>query len=120
MARDKKQMIGRGGQLRGTLDMLILKTVSLAPLCGSGVLLHTQQISGEELAIPQGSRDPAFYRLEHQSAITTLCGESENNRRVKDYRPTTAGCARLNQETEKWNRMSGVINGILRATPEGP
>jgi PadR family transcriptional regulator, regulatory protein PadR len=104
--------------LQGTLDMLILKAASLGPLHGYGVLLRIQQISGEELVIQQGSLYPALYRLEHQGAITSEWGESENNRRAKYYRLTKAGRARLDQETEKWTRMSGIINGILRATPE--
>ena len=105
--------------LQGTLDMLILKAVSLGPLHGYGVLLRIQQISGEELAIQQGSLYPALYRLEHQGAIASTWGESENNRRAKYYRLTRAGRERLEAETEKWHRMAGVIGSILRAKPEG-
>jgi PadR family transcriptional regulator, regulatory protein PadR len=104
--------------LQGTLDLLILKAVSLGPLHGYGVLLRIQQISGEELVIQQGSLYPALYRLEHQGAIASEWGESENNRRAKYYRLTTAGRKRLESETEKWNRMAGIIAGILRTTPE--
>ena len=104
--------------LQGTLDMLILKAVSLGPLHGYGVLLRIQQISGEELVIQQGSLYPALYRLEHQGAIASTWGESENNRRAKYYRLTAAGRARLEVETSKWTRMSAIINGILRARPE--
>ena len=104
--------------LQGTLDLLILKAVSLGPLHGYGVLLRIQQISGEELVIQQGSLYPALYRLEHQGAIKSEWGESENNRRAKYYRLTTAGRRRLDAETEKWNRMAGIIAGILRTTPE--
>ncbi len=104
--------------LQGTLDLLILKAVSLGPLHGYGVLLRIQQISGEELVIQQGSLYPALYRLEHQGAIASEWGESENNRRAKYYRLTDLGCARLAEETDKWNRMSGIIGVILRATPE--
>jgi len=102
--------------LQGTLDMLILKAVSLGPLHGYGVLLRIQQISGEELVIQQGSLYPALYRLEHHGAISSEWGESENNRKAKYYRLTAAGRERLEAETEKWNRMSGVIGTILRAT----
>ena len=102
--------------LQGTLDLLILKAVSLGPLHGYGVLLRIQQISGEELVIQQGSLYPALYRLEHQGAITSEWGESENNRRAKYYRLTAAGRARLVEETGKWNRMAGIIGAILRAT----
>ncbi|MGA7857304.1 MAG: PadR family transcriptional regulator [Terracidiphilus sp.] len=105
--------------LQGTLDLLILKAVSLGPLHGYGVLLRIQQISGEELVIQQGSLYPALYRLEHQGAITSEWGESDNNRRAKYYKLTRAGRERLSEETAKWNRMSGIINGILRARPQG-
>jgi PadR family transcriptional regulator, regulatory protein PadR len=113
MATDKQQDI-----LQGTLDLLILKAVSLGPLHGYGVLLRIQQISGEELVILQGSLYPALYRLEHQGAIASEWGESENNRRAKYYQLTDLGRARLGEETERWQRMSGIINGILNATPE--
>jgi PadR family transcriptional regulator, regulatory protein PadR len=104
--------------MQGTLDLLILKAVSLGPLHGYGVLLRIQQISGEELVIQQGSLYPALYRLEHQGAIASEWGESENNRRAKYYRLTTAWRKRLESETEKWNRMAGIIAGVLSATPE--
>lgn len=104
--------------LQGTLDLLILKAVSLGPLHGYGVLLRIQQISGEELVIQQGSLYPALYRLEHQGAIASEWGESENNRRAKYYSLTKLGRDRLDSETAKWQRMSGIIDGILRATPE--
>jgi transcriptional regulator len=104
--------------LQGTLDMLILKAVSLGPLHGYGVLLRIQQISGQQLEIQQGSLYPALYRLEHQGAIASEWGESENNRRAKYYRLTSSGKAMLRSETEKWNRMSSVIGGILKAAPE--
>jgi PadR family transcriptional regulator, regulatory protein PadR len=104
--------------LQGTLDLLILKAVSLGPLHGYGVLLRIQQISGEELVIQQGSLYPALYRLEHQGLIASSWGESENNRRAKYYQLTTAGRRRLEAESDKWNRMAGVIAAILRTTPE--
>jgi len=103
--------------LQGTLDLLILKAVSLGPLHGYGVLLRIQQISGELLVIQQGSLYPALYRLEHQGAIASDWGESENNRKAKFYRLTTAGRLRLEQETAKWNRMSGVMDTVLNAVP---
>jgi transcriptional regulator len=103
--------------LQGTLDLLILKAVSLGPLHGYGVLLRIQQISGEELVILQGSLYPALYRLEHQGSIASEWGESENNRKAKYYRLTAAGRDRLGLETEKWNRMAGIMGAILGATP---
>jgi len=104
--------------LQGTLDLLILKAVSLGPLHGYGVLLRIQQISGEELVIQQGSLYPALYRLEHQGAIASEWGESENNRKAKYYSLTAAGRSRLGEETAKWNCMAGVIGAILSTTPE--
>jgi PadR family transcriptional regulator PadR len=101
--------------LQGTLDLLILKAVSLGPLHGYGVMLRIQQISGEELVIQQGSLYPALYRLEHQGTITSEWGESDNNRRAKYYRLTRTGRNRLREETEKWNRMAGIIGAILSA-----
>src|ERR1039457_740991 len=116
MVQEKQNMPAE--LLQGTLDLLILKAVSLGPLHGYGVLLRIQQISGEELVIQQGSLYPALYRLEHQGAIASEWGESENNRRAKYYRLTAAGQERLGQETAKWNRMAGIIGVILSATPE--
>jgi transcriptional regulator len=104
--------------LQGTLDMLILKAVSLGPLHGYGVLLRIQQISKDRLEIQQGSLYPALYRLEHQGWITSEWGESDNNRRAKFYRLTAAGKRRLQTEAEKWNRMADVIAGILGTKPE--
>ena len=102
--------------MQGTLEMLILKAVSLGKLHGYGVLLRIQQISGEQLVIQQGSLYPALYRLEHEGAIKSEWGESENNRRAKYYKLTRAGRDRLVQETGKWNKMAGIIGTILRAT----
>ena len=104
--------------LQGTLDMLILKAVSLGPLHGYGVLLRIQQISGEQLEIQQGSLYPALYRLEHQGWITGEWGESDNKRKARFYRLTAAGRRQLLSETEKWNRMASLIAGILCTTSE--
>ncbi len=103
--------------LQGTLDLLILKAVSLGPLHGYGVLLRIQQISGQELIVQQGSLYPALYRLEHQGAISSEWGESENNRRAKYYSLTPLGRERLGEETSRWRRMAGIIDIILNATP---
>ena len=104
--------------LQGTLDMLILKAVSLGPLHGYGILLRIQQISGEQLEIQQGSLYPALHRLEHQGWIASEWGESDNNRKAKFYSLTAAGRRQLHVETEKWNRMASLIANILRTTPE--
>jgi transcriptional regulator len=117
MAHEKPN--GQLDLLQGTLDLLILKAVSLGPLHGYGVLLRIQQISGEELVIQQGSLYPALYRLEHQGVIASEWGESENNRKAKFYQLTAAGRDRLEAETEKWKRMAGIIGTVLLATPEG-
>src|SRR5687768_17720028 len=94
--------------LQGTLDLLILKAVSLGQLHGYGVLLRIQQISGDRLEIQQGSLYPALYRLEHQGLITSEWGESDNKRKAKFYRLTTAGRRQLREETRKWNQMTDI------------
>jgi transcriptional regulator len=104
--------------LQGTLDMLILKAVSLGPLHGYGVLLRIQQISKDRLEIQQGSLYPALYRLEHQGWITSAWGESENKRKAKYYRLTAAGKRKLQTKAEQWNRMADVIAAILQSTAE--
>ncbi|MGH9571583.1 MAG: PadR family transcriptional regulator [Candidatus Angelobacter sp.] len=104
--------------LQGTLDMLILKAVSLGPLHGYGVLLRIEQISDNNFEIQQGSLYPALYRLEHQGLITSQWGESENNRKARFYRLTAAGKKKLQREAANWNRMADVIGTILRRTPE--
>lgn len=104
--------------LPGTLDMLILKAVSLKPLHGYGVLVRIRQISGEALEIPQGSLYPALYRLEHQALIEAEWGQSENNRRAKFYSLTPAGERRLREETAGWNRLASAMAAALNATPE--
>ncbi len=103
--------------LQGTLDLLILKAVSLGPLHGYGILLRIQQISGERLQIQQGSLYPALYRLEHQGWIASQWGESDNKRKAKYYRLTAAGRRALRSETEQWDEMAGAIAAVLRATP---
>lgn len=104
--------------LQGTLDMLILKAVSLGPLHGYGILLRIQQISKDRLEILQGSLYPALYRLEHQGLIASEWGESEKKRKAKYYCLTVAGRRQLHQETRDWNRMADIIAGILRTGPE--
>jgi PadR family transcriptional regulator PadR len=104
--------------LPGTLDMLILKAVSLAPLHGYGVLLRIKQISGDALDIPQGSLYPALYRLEHQGLIAAEWGQSDNNRRAKFYTLTAAGRRRLREETAGWNRLASAIGAALNTAPD--
>ncbi len=104
--------------MQGTLDMLILKAVSLGPLHGYGVLLRIQQISGNQLSIQQGSLYPALFRLEHQGLIASEWGESDNKRKAKFYRLTASGRRQLRSETDNWNRMASLMAGILNTTPE--
>ncbi len=104
--------------LPGTLDMLILKAVSLEPLHGYGVLLRIGQISGDALEIQQGSLYPALYRLEHRDFIRSEWGQSDNNRRAKFYTLTAAGRRRLREETAGWNRLASAIAAALNTTPE--
>jgi PadR family transcriptional regulator, regulatory protein PadR len=101
--------------LQGTLDLLILKAISLGPLHGYGVLLRIQQISRDKLQIQQGSLYPALYRLEHQGLIESEWGASENNRRAKFYRLTAAGRRRLQQELAYWRNLSEAIGLVLSA-----
>src|SRR5262245_54963172 len=104
--------------LPGTLDMLILKAVSLRPLHGYGVLLRIGQISGDALQIPQGSLYPALHRLEHQGLIEAEWGESDNNRKARFYTITTSGRRRLKEETASWNRLVAAISAAMSATPD--
>jgi PadR family transcriptional regulator PadR len=106
------------GLLPGTLDMLILKAVSLGPLHGYGVLLRIQQISKNLLQVEQGSLYPALYRLEHQGLIGSDWGVSGNNRRAKYYRITPAGARRLREETRQWGLLTSAVANVLSATPE--
>jgi PadR family transcriptional regulator, regulatory protein PadR len=102
--------------LQGTLDMLVLKAVSLGPLHGYGVLLRIQQISQDRLEIQQGSLYPALYRLEHEGWIAGEWGHSDNNRRARFYRLTAAGRKRLEAETRKWNEFADLVGEMLRAS----
>ncbi len=104
--------------LQGTLDMLVLKAVSLGPLHGYGVLLRIQQISQNRLEIQQGSLYPALYRLEHEGWIAGKWGQSENKRRARFYGLTAAGRRRLEAETKKWSRFAAVVGDILKTAPE--
>ena len=101
--------------LPGTLDLLILKAVSLGPQHGYGVLLRIEQITGGALSIEQGALYPALYRLEHQGLLNTEWGTSDNNRRAKFYTLTTRGRRRLKDETDRWNRTAIAMKLALRA-----
>ncbi len=105
--------------LPGTLDLLILKAVSLSPQHGYGVLLRIQQISEDAFRIEQGALYPALYRLEHQGLLATEWGTSDNNRRAKYYSLTPAGRKRLGENTASWNRLVSAMSAVLKAGPEG-
>src|SRR5213592_4634422 len=100
--------------LPGTLDLLILKAVSLGAQHGYGVLLRIEQITGGALTVEQGALYPALYRLEHQGFLDTEWGTSDNNRKAKYYSLTAAGRRRLRQETERWNRNAAAMMTALK------
>ena len=104
--------------LPGTLDLLILKAVSLGPLHGYGVLLRIGQISGQALLIEQGALYPALFRLVRQGLLKANWGISDNNRRAKFYELTSAGRKRLQKETDGWNRLVAAMGSALSTKPE--
>src|SRR5580698_7742690 len=104
--------------LPGTLDLLILKAVSLGPLHGYGILLRIGQISNQALLIEQGALYPALFRLVRQGLLTASWGTSENNRRAKFYELTAEGRKRLRQEADGWNRLVSAVASALAARPE--
>jgi transcriptional regulator len=103
--------------LQGTLDLLVLKTLdSMGPMHGFGIALRIQQVSEDLLQLNQGTLYPALLRLEQRGWIASKWGVSENNRRAKYYSLTRAGRKQLNEEEESWDRMSTMINRVLKAT----
>jgi PadR family transcriptional regulator PadR len=104
--------------LPGTLDLLILKAVSLGPLHGYGVLLRIGQISGQALLIEQGALYPALFRLVRQGLLKATWGTSDNNRRAKFYELTALGRKRLREEAQGWNRLAAAMGAALAAQPE--
>jgi transcriptional regulator len=102
--------------LPGTLELLILKAVSLGPKHGYGVLLRIEQISGNALTIEQGALYPALFRLEARGLLASEWGVSKNNRRAKYYRLTPAGRRRLREATEEWDRTTAAMAAALGAT----
>jgi PadR family transcriptional regulator, regulatory protein PadR len=104
--------------LPGTLDLLILKAVSLGPLHGYGILLRIEQISRRALLIEQGALYPALFRLVRQGLLNASWGTSDNNRRAKFYELTSVGRKRLRQEAESWNTLVAAIASALATQPE--
>jgi PadR family transcriptional regulator, regulatory protein PadR len=111
--------VGEQAQLLpGTLDLLILKAVSLGPLHGYGILLRIEQISRRALLVEQGALYPALFRLVRQGFLKSSWGTSENNRRAKFYALTAAGRKRLREEADSWNRLVAAIGAALGTQPE--
>ena len=106
----------RSDLLQGTLDMLVLKTLALGPNHGWGISQRIQQVSGDVLQVNQGSLYPALHRLELQGAIAADWGVSDNNRQAKFYRLTRAGHRQLQAEADQWERVTGAVVLIMRAT----
>jgi PadR family transcriptional regulator PadR len=104
--------------LPGTLDLLVLKAVSLGPLHGYGILLRIGQITGRALLIEQGALYPALFRLVRQGLLEATWGTSQNNRRAKFYELTSTGRMRLGEEAEGWNRLAAAVASALAAQPE--
>lgn len=100
--------------LRGSLDLLVLKTLSLAPQHGWGISQHVQQISKGVLEVNQGSLYPALQRLEKEGLITSDWGTTENNRRARYYRLTAGGRRALGAEVESWRRFAAGLEAVLR------
>ncbi len=111
-------MNSQGQILPGTLDLLILKAVSLGPLHGYGVLLRIQQISAGALLIEQGALYPALFRLVRKGQLKAKWGTSENNRRAKFYQLTPAGAKRLRAEVEGWENLVRAMGAALSAKTE--
>ena len=104
--------------LPGTLDLLILRAVSLGPLHGYGILLRIGQISGNALLIEQGALYPGLFRLVRQGLLKASWGTSENNRKAKFYALTVTGHKQLQTELETWDRLSGAVGLVLGRIPE--
>jgi transcriptional regulator len=107
----------RADLLPGTLDLLILKAVSLGPLHGYAVLLRIEQMTGGALVVEQGALYPALFRLEHRGLLDTEWGVSDNNRRAKYYRLTAAGRKQLKTERDGWNRLATAMQAALGTRP---
>lgn len=100
--------------LQGTLDMLILRTLSVGPMHGWGISQRIQQVSRDVLHVNQGSLYPALYRLEQDGWVESEWGASDNNRRARFYRLTRAGQKRLEHETANWERLSAAVSRVLQ------
>jgi len=106
--------IERSDLLQGTLDMLILKIVTLGPIHGYGISQRLRQISKEVLLVQQGSLYPALHRLEKRGWLAAEWGESENGRQAKFYKLSARGKQQLRKEESNWNRLAGAVANILQ------
>jgi transcriptional regulator len=106
----------RSDLLQGTLDVLVLKTLSNGPMHGWGISQRIQQVSEDVLAVNQGSLYPALHRLEEKGWISAEWGNSENNRRARFYNLTRLGKRQLAEETESWERFAAAVGRVLAAT----
>ena len=106
--------IEKSDLLQGTLDMLILKIVTLGPIHGYGISQRLRQISKEVLLVQQGSLYPALHRLEKRGWLAAGWGESENGRQAKFYKLSTRGKQQLKKEESNWNRLAGAVANILQ------
>ncbi len=104
----------RAELLQGTLDLLILRTLAAGPLHGYAIARRIQQCSADVLVVEEGSLYPALYRMEGKRWIAGEWGKSDNNRRVRLYSLTPAGCTQLKEETEMWDRLQCAITAVLR------
>ncbi len=109
--------IEKSDLLQGTLDMLILKIVTLGPIHGYGISQRLRQISKELLLVQQGSLYPALHRLEKRGWLGAEWGESENGRQAKFYKLSAKGKQQLRKEESNWNRLAGAVANILQTVP---
>jgi PadR family transcriptional regulator PadR len=106
--------------IQGTLDLLILKTISLAPQHGWAIAKRIQQVSSDALRITQGALYPALHRLEQQAWITAEWGQTDSGREAKFYTLTPAGRTQLAKELAEWERLSGAVGMVIALVPENP
>jgi PadR family transcriptional regulator len=104
----------RSDVLQGTLDLLILKTLTHGPQHGYGIAVHIQKVSSEALRVEEGSLYPALHRIEQDGWIRSEWGASDNNRKAKFYSITAAGRRRLEQEAESWEKLTAGVSAVLR------
>jgi PadR family transcriptional regulator, regulatory protein PadR len=116
MVTEKLEKPEKSDRLQGTLDVLILKTLSTGAMHGWGIAQRIQQLSQEVLTVNQGSLYPALHRLDEQGWITAEWGSSDNNRRARFYTLTRAGRRQLAEETESWERFAAAVGRVLAAT----